>query len=71
MNSSVTHTWRKANIKSDFRIICTKMLIKFYYFILPNIMHNQTSNTVRGGVAVEKNQDQKGKGQNFIINYEH
>ena len=36
-------------------------------------MYNQTRNTIRDGlqVAAEKNQDQKGKWQNFIINYEH
>ena len=37
MNLSVTHTWRKGNFKSDFRINCTKMVINFiilFYQIL-------------------------------------
>ena len=36
-------------------------------------MYNQTRNAIRDElqVAVEKNQDLKGKWQNFIINYEH
>ena len=32
MNLSVTHTWRKGNSKSVFRINCTKMLIHFIIF---------------------------------------
>ena len=37
MNLSVTHTWKKANFDSVFRINCTKMLINFiilFYQIL-------------------------------------
>ena len=37
MNLSVTHTWRKGNFKSIFRINCTKMLINvisLFYQIL-------------------------------------
>ena len=48
MNLSVTHTWRKGHFKSVFRSNCTKMLINF--IILPNIMYDQTRNTVRDGL---------------------
>ena len=47
MNFSVTHAWMKGNFKSVFRINRTKMLIKFYCFILrkydleSNKKHNQ------------------------------
>ena len=37
MSLPVTHTWRKGNFKSDFKIECTKTLINFvslYYQIL-------------------------------------
>ena len=63
MNLSVTHAWRKANFKSVFRIICTKMLINFIVLFYQSIVYNQTRNTIRDGlqVAVEKNQDLKGK----------
>ena len=48
------------------------MLINFIVLFYQSIMYNQTRNTVRDGlqVAVEKNQDLKGKWQNFKINYE-
>ena len=45
------------------------MLEKFYYFVLLNIMYNQTR--TQRWVAVEKYQNQKGKWQNFVNNYEH
>ena len=63
MNLSVTHAWRKRNFKSVFRINCTEMLINFNALFYQSIMYNQTRNTVRDGlqVAVEKNQDLKGK----------
>ena len=48
MNLSVTHAWRKSNVKSVFRINCTKILTNF--IVLPNIMHNQTRHTVRDGL---------------------
>ena len=61
MNLSVTHARRKGDFKNVFRINCTKLLINF--IILPNIIYNQTKNTIRDGlqVAVEKNQDLSGK----------
>ena len=61
MNLSVTHARRKDDFKSVFRINCTKLVIDF--IILPNIIYNQTKNTIRDGlqVAVEKNQDLSGK----------
>ena len=59
MNLSGIHAWRKSNVKSVFRINCTKILINF--IVLPNIMHNQTRHTVRDGFAVEKNQYLQGK----------
>ena len=48
------------------------MLINFIVLFYQSIMYNQTRNTVKDGlqVAVEKNQDLKGKWQNFKINYE-
>ena len=63
MNLSVTHAWRKGNFKSVFRINCTKMLINFIVLFYQSIIYNQTRNTIRDGlqVAVEKNQDLKGK----------
>ena len=54
---SVTHTWRKGNSKSVFRINCAKMFINFiflYYQILYIIMYNQTRNTVRDGLRQRK-----------------
>ena len=70
INLSVIHAWRKGNFKSVFRIKCTKILINFiilYYLIL--CMTKQETQSEQ--VAVEKNQDQKGKWQNFIIMYEY
>ena len=63
MNSSVAHAWRKGDFKSVFRINCTKMLINFIVLFYQSIIYNQTRNTIRDGlqVAVEKNQDLKGK----------
>ena len=63
MNLSVTHAWKKGNFKSVFRINCTKMLINFIVLFYQSIIYNQTRNTIRDGlqVAVEKNQDLKGK----------
>ena len=60
---SVTHARRKDNFKSVFGINCTEMLINFIVLFYQSIMYNQTRNTVRNGlqVAVEKNQDLKGK----------
>ena len=48
------------------------MLINFIVLFYQSIWYNQTRNTVGDGlqVAVEKNQDLKGKWQNFIIDYE-
>ena len=49
------------------------MLINFIVLFDQSIMYyNQTRNTVRDGlqIAVVKNQDLKGKWQNFIIDYE-
>ena len=63
MNLSVTHAWRKGNFKRVFRINCTEMLINFIVLFYQSIWYNQTRNTVGDGlqVAVEKNQDLKGK----------
>ena len=63
MNLAVTHAWRKGNFKSVVRINCTKMLINFIVLFYQSIIYNQTRNTIRDGlqVAVEKNQDLKGK----------
>ena len=64
MNLSVTRAGRKGNFKSAFTVDkLRKNVDKFYYFFLPNFIYNQTRNTIRDGleVAVEKNQDLKGK----------
>ena len=55
MNLSITHAWREGNVKSVFRINCTKMLINFvmlYYQILC-ITKQETLSEM---VAVKKNQ---------------
>ena len=63
MNLSVTHAWKKGNFKNVFRINSTKMLINFIVLFYQRIIYNQTKNTIIDGlqVAVEKNQDLKGK----------
>ena len=50
-------------ISKVFLELTAQNVDKFYCFILPNIICNQTRNTIRDGwqVAVEKNQDLKGK----------
>ena len=51
--------------KVFLELTAQKLLIIF--IILPNIIYNQTRNTISDGlqVAVEKNQDLKGKWQNL------
>ena len=64
MNLSVTRSWRKGNFQSAFNVdLLRKNVDKFYYSISPNFIYNQTRNTIRDGlqVAVDKNQDLKGK----------
>ena len=56
----VTHTWRKGNFKSVFRINCTKTLINFIILYHRNYVQPNKKHSKRW-VAVEKNQDQKGK----------
>ena len=50
MNLPVTHTWRKGNFKSDFRIECTKTLINFIILYHQILCVTKTRNTVTDGL---------------------
>ena len=60
----------KVILKVFLELTPQKLLINF--IILPNIIYSQTRTTIRDGlqIAMEKNQNPRGKQQNFIINYE-